>query len=310
MLLRSGADIDFQGPNGTALHVAVFNGHFKVAKLLLNSGADPNSPGPNGTALQAAKGYPTMEFLLIENGAEVQNTTQYIATKMELERSAIFIQRSWRRNRRRSSGQLTFADGAWLVYQSLSLDKRATNPWSETFEGLESHFRPSIDPQYRGLLPLPPSEPASPASEELSEFPSLPESRPHTPEEEGFKSPREPLQKTSVKSPSDSAVPINFMRKFNGLPITSTNDSFPFARKSRNQPTFWDSSKEYRPLYLPETLRSHGSIIDIEEEVQQREFGELPPLPETRPQPPEEEQQLELNELPSLPESGPQTPED
>jgi len=48
----------------------------------------------------------------------------------------------------------------------------------------QRQFRPSIDPQYGDLLPLPPSDPASPSIESIDELPGLPDSRPNTPEAE------------------------------------------------------------------------------------------------------------------------------
>ncbi|CAG8982632.1 hypothetical protein HYALB_00006027 [Hymenoscyphus albidus] len=173
--------------------------------------------------------------------------------------------------------------------------KRLTRDDELDPEITQRHIRPSIDPQYGDLLPLPPSEPATPENEDFAEFPSLPDSRPHTPEEKRIikdrmkGSARKHMQETPAKSPSQSAVPINFkLKKGNrstptspgfprGVtppqtsPATPPSDSYPFRRHSR-RPTSWDSAKEFRPLYLPESVR-RDSIIVIEEEEQQ-------PLPE------------------------------
>ncbi|APA06664.1 hypothetical protein sscle_02g014340 [Sclerotinia sclerotiorum 1980 UF-70] len=87
-------------------------------------------------------------------------------------------------------------------------------------EIIERQIRPSIDPQYGDLLPLPPSGPVSPNFEPIDDLPKLPESRPGTPESEKRtvgtpreKTPRnrKSLQETPVKSPSQSAVPLKFV---------------------------------------------------------------------------------------------------
>ncbi|ATZ46100.1 hypothetical protein BCIN_01g07650 [Botrytis cinerea B05.10] len=87
-------------------------------------------------------------------------------------------------------------------------------------EIIERQIRPSIDPQYGDLLPLPPSGSVSPNCEPIDDLPKLPESRPTTPESEKrtVSTPREKtprnrksLQETPVKSPSQSAVPLKFV---------------------------------------------------------------------------------------------------
>lgn len=142
----------------------------------------------------------------------------------------------------------TIGAGVGLAGAVMAIAASCEHQQSETDEhSMEIHFKPSIDPQYGDLLPLPPSKPATPTSEELGEFPSLPESRPHTPEEiyPRSSSTRKYLRETPVKSPSHVAVPISF--------------------KLGKGNTSWDSTKEYRPLYLKE---GHGSTVNIEEEEQ------------------------------------------
>ncbi|EHL03402.1 hypothetical protein M7I_0625 [Glarea lozoyensis 74030] len=163
---------------------------------------------------------------------------------------------------------------------------------------VERHFRPSIDPQYGDLLPLPPSEPPTPGSEYFDELPGLPESRPDTPEDERLmreklkNASRKLLYETPVKSPSHSAVPINFrMGKGKnsapsspglpraspfGSPATPSTETFGFSRNSRNRPTSWESAREYRPLLLPESVR-RDSNFKVAEEEEQENLPALPP---------------------------------
>lgn len=98
------------------------------------------------------------------------------------------------------------------------------------------HYRPSIDPQYGDLLPLPPSSTVTPTSENFDEYPSLPESRPQTPKR-NWVSAQRTFQETPLKSPSHSAVPI-------------------ILKIQKGNKTSWDSTKEYRPLYLVESQGS------------------------------------------------------
>ena len=148
----------------------------------------------------------------------------------------------------------------------------------------ERQFRPSIDPQYGDLLPLPPSSPASPLIEpfeDLPELPDLPESRPETPEPERFalrdkqvRSSRRSLQEMHLKSPSFSAVPLKFIlgnRSTPGSPIAVksppnlspvTSSDSPTLSRNRvrpERPTSWESAREYRPLYLVESSYRRSS---------------------------------------------------
>jgi hypothetical protein len=164
-------------------------------------------------------------------------------------------------------------------------------------EIVQRHFRPSIDPQYGDLLPLPPSEPPTPGNEDFEELPGLPESRPDTPEDERLMKERlrtstRKLYETPIKSPSHSAVPINFrMGKGKisapsspGLPrasplqspATTNTEAFSFQRNTRNRPTSWESAKEYRPLYLPESVRRGSNVRVSEEEEEEANMQELP----------------------------------
>lgn len=156
----------------------------------------------------------------------------------------------------------------------------------------QRQFRPSIDPQYGDLLPLPPSDPASPIIESNDDLPSLPDSRPNTPEAErvsrdkALNTIRKSAQETPMKSPSQSAVPLKFIMGNRSMPTspglvrsspmpspaTPREDSLAFPRRP-SRPTSWDSTKEYKPLYLVETNRRGSSAKQPElEEV-------LPSLP-------------------------------
>ncbi|PMD39972.1 hypothetical protein L207DRAFT_529890 [Hyaloscypha variabilis F] len=160
----------------------------------------------------------------------------------------------------------------------------------------ERQFRPSIDPQYGDLLPLPPSNPVSPNTDPIDDLPELPDSRPDTPEpervtrERSLGPTRKNIQETPMKSPSQSAVPLNFLMRNRSQPssprfvrssplqspATPHEDSLSFPR-SRPRPTSWDSTKEYKPLYLVESHR-RGSSAHFEPE---EELPELPPSQQT-----------------------------
>lgn len=66
------------GPDGfTALHLAAWFGHEKVAELLLARGADPEALATNGTELRplhsaAAGGHPVIAHLLLDRGADIE----------------------------------------------------------------------------------------------------------------------------------------------------------------------------------------------------------------------------------------------
>ncbi|KAE9381568.1 hypothetical protein N431DRAFT_476373 [Stipitochalara longipes BDJ] len=160
----------------------------------------------------------------------------------------------------------------------------------------ERQFRPSIDPQYGDLLPLPPSNPVSPNVDPIDDLPELPDSRPDTPEPErvtrdkSLGAIRKNVQETPMKSPSQSAVPLNFLMRNRSQPssprfvrssplqspATPHEDSLSFPRY-RPRPTSWDSTKEYKPLYLVESHR-RGSSAPFEME---EALPELPPSQRT-----------------------------
>ncbi|TVY90866.1 hypothetical protein LAWI1_G008796, partial [Lachnellula willkommii] len=156
-------------------------------------------------------------------------------------------------------------------------------------------FRPSIDPQYGDLLPLPPSSPASPNFESLDDLPELPDSGPETPEAERLHKEksrmRRSIQDTPMKSPSHSAVPLKFIMGNRSNPSSPSlvrsspaqspsvpsQDPAAFSR-SRHRPTSsWDSAREYKPLYLVESNRRSSQILAEEETP----LPELPPSQRT-----------------------------
>jgi hypothetical protein len=160
----------------------------------------------------------------------------------------------------------------------------------------EREFRPSIDPQYGDLLPLPPSGPVSPNVDSIDDLPELPESRPTTPDSERRtpkeKTPRSrrSLQETPLKTSSPSAVPLKFVmgnRSISSSPVSTRSpqiaipgspnaESTTFPRP-RSRPKSWDKdTKEYKPLYLLETNR-RGSYVQPEEQM-----ASLPQLPPSR----------------------------
>ncbi|PMB65881.1 hypothetical protein BM221_008079 [Beauveria bassiana] len=153
-------------------------------------------------------------------------------------------------------------------------------------------IKPAIDPQYGDLLPLPPSEPGSPRSEP-GDFPPLPDSRPDTPpEEHGMRRDqlthrrRRSTQETPVKSPSNTAIPLSLRLgqrppsspsgTFKSPPTSSsaqTSTAPDSTAKRASRGTSWDSSREFKPLYLVEHSR-HGSAETI---AKQEDLPALPP---------------------------------
>ncbi|PQK11074.1 hypothetical protein BB8028_0002g13920 [Beauveria bassiana] len=153
-------------------------------------------------------------------------------------------------------------------------------------------IKPAIDPQYGDLLPLPPSEPGSPRSEP-GDFPPLPDSRPDTPpEEHGMRRDqithrrRRSTQETPVKSPSNTAIPLSLRLgqrppsspsgTFKSPPTSSsaqTSTAPDSTAKRASRGTSWDSSREFKPLYLLEHSR-HGSAETI---AKQEHLPALPP---------------------------------
>ncbi|RDW74079.1 hypothetical protein BP5796_07521 [Coleophoma crateriformis] len=161
-----------------------------------------------------------------------------------------------------------------LPFRQRAQDDRILSSTLETFdpEITERDFRPSIDPQYGDLLPLPPSSPPSPDIDSTENLPELPESRPATPEEQRRptrdKSARRSMYETPMKSPSHSAVPLNFVMRNRSIPTSpvlgraspsaspaTSNQDILSAHRSRPRPTSWDSTKEFKPLYLVESNR-------------------------------------------------------
>jgi ankyrin repeat protein len=72
---------ELAGDGFTALHLAAWFGHVKVAELLLARGADPSEVATNGTDLQplhsaAAGGHPVIAHLLLDRGADVDARQQ------------------------------------------------------------------------------------------------------------------------------------------------------------------------------------------------------------------------------------------
>ena len=195
--------------------------------------------------------------------------------------------------------QQSIADNAYesnrTAEQSRSRSSSQLRPLEETLdpEITRRQFRPSIDPQYGDLLPLPPSDPVSPNVEPMEDLPDLPDSRPNTPEEQrlakerAMASVRKSIHdNTPMKSPSHSAVPLKFIMGNRSnpsspgsvrssplqSPATSNQDSLQFPR-TRPRPTSWDSTKEYKPLYLVESNRRGSNVQQQEVEVP------LPALP-------------------------------
>ncbi|KAH6898782.1 hypothetical protein B0T10DRAFT_119179 [Thelonectria olida] len=155
-------------------------------------------------------------------------------------------------------------------------------------------IKPAIDPQYGDLLPLPPSEPSSPllAPDEL---PTLPESRPDTPPEERTRQ-RDMLthkrhrsvQDTPVKSPSHTAIPIQLRLGQRSNPQSpvgriaspvsfSSPVRVPDSPRRTPRPTSWDSTREFKPLYLLEHSRRAAPF-------EQLPLPELPPSEASEPE--------------------------
>lgn len=76
-VLRAGAPVNAADGNGhTALMLAAWSGHVKIAKLLLSKGADVNATNVHGgTALMnaAVQGHAAMVELLVEYGADAHS---------------------------------------------------------------------------------------------------------------------------------------------------------------------------------------------------------------------------------------------
>ncbi|EOO00542.1 putative involucrin repeat protein [Phaeoacremonium minimum UCRPA7] len=167
-------------------------------------------------------------------------------------------------------------------------------------------IKPAIDPQYGDLLPLPPSEPGSPHWES-EDLPALPDSRPNTPPEQERALLRDKLHthvrrrsayETPIKSPSHTAIPIQFRIGQRSVPSspgiirsspipsmpspsTPTIELGSAPPKRLSRPTSWDSSREIKPLYLLEQAgRSSSHVTDDD-----FDSTDLPPLPPSRESP-------------------------
>ena len=175
--------------------------------------------------------------------------------------------------------------------RSVSYSSQTVDP-----EIVEREIKPAIDPQYGDLLPLPPSEPGSPnlddLEEEPSSLPSLPDSEAEEPPQiitrprrstivHGHTRHRSGID-TTPKTPSRTAVPVQFLigrgsgpssPAFRFSPIHSPIASGPETSPHRNRasrPMSWDSTREFKPLYLPEKVSSAPV-------VEEQEYPELPP---------------------------------
>ena len=138
----------------------------------------------------------------------------------------------------------------------------------------------AIDPQYRDLLPLPPSLPGSPVEASFDELPNLPDSRPGTPDEDRSRrfekthrrqrsSQENSLSNSRNRSHSNTAVPLTLLRGIGSRPSSPVTYRTP---RTPPRPTSWDSTKEFMPLMLLEQA-GRGS------NDRSPKGGDLPPLP-------------------------------
>uniref|UniRef100_A0A8H7N975 Involucrin repeat protein n=1 Tax=Bionectria ochroleuca TaxID=29856 RepID=A0A8H7N975_BIOOC len=198
------------------------------------------------------------------------------------------------------------------AFSEKKTDHEDISEWSRNVENYDPDIvaraiKPAIDPQYGDFLPLPPSEPGTPVGTP-EELPTLPDSRPDTPpEERGFKrerpfhNRRRSAQETPSKIPSNTAIPIQLRMGgrsgpsspalFKASPMSSpvvgmaespTRSSPTVVRR----PTSWDSSREFKPLYLVE----HSRQISIDAPILEADLPALPPSESSsRGSPPESE---------------------
>ncbi|PON23961.1 hypothetical protein TGAM01_v207289 [Trichoderma gamsii] len=138
----------------------------------------------------------------------------------------------------------------------------------------------AIDPQYRDLLPLPPSEPGSPVESDFGELPGLPDSRPTSPIEgrdrrfdkvhRRQRSNQDLAASARNRSHSNTAVPLAaLLRGIGSGPPSPVANKPP---RTPPRPTSWDSTKEFMPLMLLEHSRRGSLDRSVKSE-------ELPPLP-------------------------------
>lgn len=198
-------------------------------------------------------------------------------------------------------------------------------------------IKPAIDPQYGDLLPLPPSPGGVDSSSlyEDDELPPLPDSRPATPpgqekallrerSESSQKRPahathtrRRSAQETPTKSPSHTAIPIQFRMgpgprtavppppgnphtppTSHPSPAALSQETFPTTKRpsrptSWDRPMSWDTSREFRPLYLLE--RSRGGTQENDDTP-----GTTPLPPSSESSAPESVQGEELKASPLI----------
>ncbi|KAI1333356.1 hypothetical protein F5Y16DRAFT_355605, partial [Xylariaceae sp. FL0255] len=166
---------------------------------------------------------------------------------------------------------------------------RSSSPKTEPIdpEIVEREIRPAIDPQYGDLLPLPPSRSASPVPNISDDIPPLPESRPGTPEDDRERyllsnKPTHVRRRSDtplrVKTPSQSAIPIQFRLGQRNLPLSPSLRPSPLASpvvgnaetgsasKSRARPTSWESSRSFKPLLL--VARTSRESIETPSQLQ------------------------------------------
>ncbi|KAG6270391.1 hypothetical protein E4U48_003880 [Claviceps purpurea] len=172
-------------------------------------------------------------------------------------------------------------------------------------------IRPAIDPQYGDLLPLPPSELGSPTTTaaentpDLTDLPALPDSRPDTPPEERILKRdiyshrrKRSSQETPTKSPSSTAIPIALRLGQRHIaspdspgyhrPSSSGSPTTAPAATRREGRISWESSKEYKPLFLLEKTRR--SSVETGTMLPQVDLSARPPRRLSEPRAPTSKQ--------------------
>ncbi|KAG6122663.1 hypothetical protein E4U14_005794 [Claviceps sp. LM454 group G7] len=168
-------------------------------------------------------------------------------------------------------------------------------------------IRPAIDPQYGDLLPLPPSELGSPTitaaenTPDLADLPALPDSRPDTPPEARILKrdiyshrQKKSSQETPTKSPSSTAIPIALRLGQRHIaspdspgyhrPSSSGSPTTAPAATRREGRISWESSKEYKPLFLLE--KSRRSSVETGTMLPQVDLPARPPRRLSEPRAP------------------------
>ncbi|KAL7925038.1 hypothetical protein ACQKWADRAFT_330622 [Trichoderma austrokoningii] len=123
----------------------------------------------------------------------------------------------------------------------------------------------AIDPQYRDLLPLPPSEPGSPVESDFGD-----RDRRFDKSHRRQRSNQDLAASARNRSHSNTAVPLTALRRGIGSGPPSPVANKPPRTPPR--PTSWDSTKEFMPLMLLEHSRRGSLDKSVKSE-------ELPPLP-------------------------------